>query len=347
MSDNYKKFKGLIIGGGSIGERHLYNLKNLGLKNLAVYDLDKKRVKQLSKKYNVLGFYDLDSALSIEPNFSIIGTFPTSHVKIGKICVNSNSHIFIEKPISNDLQGIQNMLKIAESKKLSVAVGYNLRFDKGLQLLKRKLYEGKIGKSLSVIAQFGHHIKFWRPNTDYKTHYILRKGSGIILDGSHEYDYLRWILNSEVSSVYCQTKKIGNVKTETESIASILLKFQNNIIASLNIDYVRPNYERECHVIGENGDLKWRYDLSTSAASNYRKKVNSKLIIRTLSTNSETIFHNNIRVNDMYVAEMKDFLDSILYGRKPAVDGWDSVKTLKIGLAALESSKKNKVIKID
>lgn len=340
-----KKFKGLIIGCGSIGERHLYNLKSLGIK-LAICDIDKKKVDQLSKKYNVSGFYDLNSALSMEPDFSIIGTFPTSHIKIGNICIKSGSHIFIEKPISNNLQGITEMLKTAESKKLKVAVGYNMRFDKGLQLLKKKLHEGKIGKNLSVITQFGHHIKFWRPNTNYKTHYILRKGSGIILDDSHEYDYLRWLLNSEVSSVYCQTKKIGNIKTETESIAAILLKFKNNVMASLNIDYVRPNYERECQIIGENGDLKWKYDLSKSVSSNYDKKANSKLVMQTLSNNTKTVFHNNVRVNDMYVAEMQDFLSSISHDRKPSVDGWDSLKTLKIGLAALESARKNEVIRM-
>ena len=143
MKKNFQNLSALIIGCGSIGERHLYNLKNLGIEDISICDKNPKRLSSLSKKYLVKSFSDLNTALSLKPKFSIISTFPNSHLQIANSCIKSNSNIFIEKPISSDISGIIKMLNTAKSKKLKVAVGYNLRFDKGLNLLKQKLQQKK------------------------------------------------------------------------------------------------------------------------------------------------------------------------------------------------------------
>jgi predicted dehydrogenase len=238
------------------------------------------------------------------------------------------------------------MLKKAKTKKLKVAVGYNLRFDKGINLLKHKLQQKEIGKPLSILITFGHNIKFWRPGTNYKNHYILKKGGGIILDGSHEYDYLRWLFEDEIKSVYCQTRSTDSIKTETESFASIMLKTKKGLIANLNIDYLRPFYERSCYIIGEKGSLRWEYNLTKSAWSTYTQKVNSKVTLQLLSKSSSQVFNNIIRVNDMYINEIRNFVESIVLNKKPLVDGFDGLNTLRLGVAALESAKKKKIISL-
>ena len=88
----------------------------------------------------------------------------------------------------------------------------------------------EIGKPLSILIKFGHNIKFWKPGTNYRNHYILKKGGGIILDDSHEYDYLGWLFDDEIKSVYCQTQKTNSIKTETESFASMILKTKKGLI---------------------------------------------------------------------------------------------------------------------
>jgi predicted dehydrogenase len=346
MKNNYNNLRSLIIGCGSIGERHLHNIKKIGIKDIGILDTNKTRVDSLSKKYSVKKFYDLDSALSFKPDFSIICTLPESHIPIANSCINSDSHVFVEKPLSSNLKNVIPMLKKAKTKKLKVAVGYNLRFDKGINLLKHKLQQKEIGKPLSILITFGHNIKFWRPGTNYKNHYILKKGGGIILDGSHEYDYLRWLFEDEIKSVYCQTRSTDSIKTETESFASIMLKTKKGLIANLNIDYLRPFYERSCYIIGEKGSLRWEYNLTKSAWSTYTQKVNSKVTLQLLSKSSSQVFNNIIRVNDMYINEIRNFVESIVLNKKPLVDGFDGLNTLRLGVAALESAKKKKIISL-
>ena len=346
MKNNYNNLRSLIIGCGSIGERHLHNIKKIGIKDIGILDTNKTRVDSLSKKYSVKKFYDLDNALSFKPDFSIICTLPESHIPIANSCINSGSHVFVEKPLSSNLKNVIPMLKKAKTKKLKVAVGYNLRFDKGINLLKHKLQQKEIGKPLSILITFGHNIKFWRPGTNYKNHYILKKGGGIILDGSHEYDYLRWLFEDEIKSVYCQTRSTDSIKTETESFASIMLKTKKGLIANLNIDYLRPFYERSCYIIGEKGSLRWEYNLTKSAWSTYTQKVNSKVTLQLLSKSSSQVFNNIIRVNDMYINEIRNFVESIVLNKKPLVDGFDGLNTLRLGVAALESAKKKKIISL-
>lgn len=345
MKKFHNDLKGLVIGCGSIGERHLHNLKKIGINNLAIFDENKRRVNELGLKYRSEKFYDLKSALSYKPDFSIICTYPDSHLRIANYCIDICSNIFVEKPLSSNLNGVEKMLKRAHSKNLKVAVGYNMRFDHGLRFLKNKLDKGVISTPLSILAESGHNIKFWRPGTDYKYHYILRKGGGIILDGSHEYDYIRWLLNDEVKSVFCQTRKMASIKTETESIASIILKFRKGTVVSLFIDYVRPLYERQCHVIGEKGDLKWKFATKRSSWKDYDSLSDSTVRINLIGRESGV---NNflIPTNQMYLDEMTSFIQSIIEHKKLIVDGWEGLKTLKIGIAALQSARTNKVVSL-
>ncbi len=337
--------KALVIGCGSIGQRHIHNLKKLKLKNLVAYDIDKNKIKFCSKKYNIQTFSDLNSALSFKPDFSIICTFPSSHLTLANTCIDNNSHIFVEKPISNSINGLAKMLTKASSKKLKVGVGYNMRYDDGLRHLKTILLKKEISSPLSIFTEWGHNIKLWQKNSNYKNHYVLKKGGGIILDDSHEYDYLRWLLNDEVKSVYCQTKKINDPKTQTESLASIILKFKKGCIANLLIDYVRPKYQRMCHVIGEKGDLLWEFKIQNKKR-NYSTKVKSTVTTNLLKNNITKTNNFLVRLNDMYIKELQNFIQSVKNKNEPNANGWDALKTLKIGLAALESAKKDKVIRL-
>ena len=311
MKNKNHNMKALIVGCGSIGTRHLHNLKTLGFSDIAICDEDKKRIDELSEKYKVKKFHDLDSALSFEPNFSIICTYPNSHTKLASMCIDANSHVFIEKPISSDINGVEHMVRKADAKKLKVAVGYNLRFDPGLNLLKKNMKKNKIFQPLSILSEWGHNIKWWRPGTDFKNHYILQKGSGIILDDSHEYDYVRWLLDDEVESVYCQTRKSMSIKTQTESIAAIVMKFKRGTIATFVIDYMRPYYERRCHVIGEKGDLKWEFMPKSGSWKEYGAKANSTVTSRFVNHAKIQTQNFGVKLNDMYINEITDFINSI------------------------------------
>ena len=149
--------KGLIIGCGSIGERHLYNLKKLGIRNIAIHDMDATKMNLLAKKYKVKKFDSLEVAIE-NSNFSIICTPSDSHMNITRKCINSGLHTFIEKPISNNINGVEKLLKYADRNNLNVSTGYNMRFDKSLNFIRHGLQKKSCGNILSVFCQWGNNI---------------------------------------------------------------------------------------------------------------------------------------------------------------------------------------------
>ena len=338
----FEKLSGLVIGGGSIGQRHIFNLQRLGVRNLSIYDSNELVSKNVSKKFNISRFVNFESALASNPDFSFICTFPSSHVKFSKKCLLNGSHIFIEKPLSNNNQGIKSLKAVSIKKRMKIAVGYNLRFEPCIQFLKKK-YGDK--PPLFILSQFGNHISKWRPGTNFKDHYVLKKGGGIILDSSHDYDFIRWLIDDKVISVFCNSRKEESISSETESIASINLKFKNGVIATIILDNLRPNYHRTCEFFFNNSILKWSFLPKTHTWRDYNASAYSEIVSQ--KNNSKKILKKfTYDFNQTYILETKDFLNSILFDKKPQVDIDDAYNSLQIGLASIESSQKNKEIKI-
>jgi len=296
--------------------------------------LDFKRRDLIKDKYHITVFDDVKQALSKNPDLVFICTPPSAHIKIALEAVKNNAHVFIEKPLSNSLNKVDELNKIAKKKNLQIFVGYCFRFHKGLQLVKKMVDEQKIGKILSIRAEFGQYLPDWRPWQDYKKSYTAKKdlGGGIILDGSHEIDYARWLIGN-VESVFCFADKISSLDVETEDVAEILLKFKNGAIGEIHLDFIRPGYTRNCEILGEKGVIVW--DFAENVVKIYDLKRKKWEVIKTPSD-----------TNDMYVDEVEHVINAIKMGKKSLIDGFDGEKTLEVVLAAKESADSCKVIKI-
>ena len=168
--------KFLVIGCGSIGERHIRNLKTISKRNkIIAFDVNIKRLKLMEEKYQVESVSDLTEAFKYKVDGALICAPPSLHIEFANEVIKYNIPLFVEKPISHNLEGVDNLIKKAERKKLPVLVGYNLHFHPGLNLVKTLLGEKKIGKILSVREEFGQYLPDWRPWQDYRQSYTAKK----------------------------------------------------------------------------------------------------------------------------------------------------------------------------
>ena len=260
-------------------------------------------------------------------NSFVICTPPDSHIKYIKKAIANNAHIFVEKPFSNTLDGVDEVITGAKKKNLILQVGYQFRFHPGLRLTKQLLDEGRIGKLLSIRAEFGYYLPYWHRQEDYRNLYVghSKEGGGILLDASHEVQYICWLANSYPVSIFCQYSKISNLDIDTEDNADIILKFPNNITANIHLDMINRTYTRYCELVGEKGTLKW----------NFKKDF--------IELNTEKI---SFTTTDPYLEEIRDFIDCCLNKKEPSIDGQEGVKILRIILSAKQSGLKNTVIKV-
>lgn len=311
-----------LFGCGSIGERHANNLKTLGYDVDHVFDTNFKKRDTLSKTIGAKPINDPEEGL-INSDAVFICTPPDSHTDLIQSAILSGAHVFVEKPISNSEAELVGILKLADEKHLKVMVGYMLKFHPTFIKMKELIDSGRIGRILSVQSQFGYLLSKWRPETNYDKSYFARyeSGGGILLDASHELDYIRWIFG-DPTSVYCKISHLSDLDIETEDQAIIILESASGQIIEVHLDCIDYNYNRSCNVIGTKGTLNCNFE--------------GELII----TDDEGIHEMGepFELNDVYKREIKYFMDSIKTGSKIVNDGWSGLGTLKLVSEAKSSA---------
>jgi predicted dehydrogenase len=325
----------LVVGCGSIGARHIRNLKALKVGEIAACEPDERRLSTMRDQYSLSEvFPNLGDALSRGYEAVLVCTPPSSHIAIAREALEHGAHVFIEKPLSNTLDGVDDLIKRASKEKRVISIGYNFRFHPGLRMIKNCVAKKEIGNALTARAQFGQYLPDWRPDQDYTKSYTARSklGGGIILDGSHEIDYMRWLFGN-VREVFCYTRDTPNLKTDTEGIAEILLRFKSGCLGEIHLDYVRPGYARDLEIVGERGVIKWEYE--SNAVDKYLQETKEWQSIKLEGENT-----------DMYIAEIENFIASTKGFEEPFMSCIEGKKSLEVVLAAKESATTGRVIRL-
>jgi glutamate-1-semialdehyde aminotransferase/spore coat polysaccharide biosynthesis protein SpsF (cytidylyltransferase family)/predicted dehydrogenase len=324
-------YRALVVGCGSIGRRHARNLKSLGVEQLGFCDTSPEALKQCREELNGEIFSDYGQALQkFKPDIALICTPPVYHVEEALAALQAQAHVFIEKPLSHESSGIQVLIAEARRRDRNVQIGYNMRFHPGLKILKELIDSGKIGRVLWLNAEAGQYLPDWRPWQHYRESYSARHelGGGIILDGSHELDYICWLLGRP-TEVLCRAEHLSSLDVDVEDSAWIYLSFPEKRRAELHLDFVQRVYARTCKVVGETGTAIWDFNLQE---------------VRWFS--SEQPGWNSIpyifEANDMYVAEMRHFLKSLGTGTGPMIDLEQGRDVIRVVEAAKKSSEEGK-----
>jgi hypothetical protein len=164
------------------------------------------------------------------------------------------AHVFIEKPLSHESSGIEALISEARRRDRVVQIGYNMRFHPGLQILKELIDSGKSGRVLWLSVEVGQYLPDWRPWQHYRESYSARHelGGGIILDGSHELDYICWLLGRP-TEVTCRAEHLSSLDVDVEDSAWIYLSVSGAAARGTASGFRAAGYTRTCKVGGRDG----------------------------------------------------------------------------------------------
>jgi predicted dehydrogenase len=168
----------------------------------------------------------------------------------------------IEKPLATNLDAAAKISrKLAGAK--TVHVGYNLRFSESLQAFRAMIHGGLCGPVFSVRAETGQYLPSWRAGRDYRSTVSANasSGGGVLLELSHELDYVRWVFGG-VDWVQSWFGKVSSLEVDVEDTAHLILGVNNpengiELVVQVNIDFVRHDRVRTVTAVCENGSLRW------------------------------------------------------------------------------------------
>ena len=328
----------MIVGLGSIGKRHLRNILAIeNTKKLEIIIYSKQTKSYLSNHKNIKIFDTLDKCLLEKPDVGFITNETVHHIPIAIKLAKVGLDLFIEKPLSNKISNVKTFSKIVKTKKLITLVGCNLRFHRCINEIKNLIDQKVIGDIISVKVECGTYLPDWHPNENYSKSYASRDdlGGGIVLTCIHELDYLYWFFG-ETQEVFSMTGKYSNLKITASDLSAIILKFKNNIIAEVHLDYFQKPEARSCKLIGTKGTITWDSLSNEVKIYDFKKsKWKSKLKIKKYDK------------NEMYVKELEHFIQCVNKKKKTINDISQGEYVLKVALGIIKSSKLKKSIALN
>lgn len=325
--------KFLIAGFGSAGRRHMHNLLSMGEKDILLYRTHRSTLS-VDELEGMVVERDLSVALAHRPDAVIIANPTANHLEVAIPAAKAGCHILLEKPVSHNLDGIDELRSALKQGGGRLLVGFQFRFHPVFREIGRLLNSGAIGHPLSARAHYGDYLPGWHPWEDYRHSYSARSdlGGGAVVTLCHPLDYLRWLLG-EVESVTALSGKLSDLEIQVEDMAEIGIRFTSGVIGSVHVDYYQqpPSYHFE--IIGSAGTIRW--DQSDHIAHIFKASENKWENIKP---------PEGFDRSQLFVEEMKHFLDVIYGNAQPVCTLDDGVRILQMVLAIYESNKKGKVI---
>lgn len=216
--------KALVIGFGSIGQRHARLLQQMGVDTAVL----SRRALDYKPAYR-----ELVAALrSHAPDYVILANETRAHFETLNALADTgfSGRVLVEKPLFGHTQAVP------EHGFAALNVAYNLRFHPVLNQLKEALSGQKI---LSAQIYVGQYLPNWRPGTDYRTSYSASRaqGGGVLRDLSHELDYLIWLFGS-VQCVSAIAEKLSDLQIDSEDSVLMLARHARCPALTLQLNYL-------------------------------------------------------------------------------------------------------------
>lgn len=331
-----KPEKILLIGLGAIAKKHLLNIKKL--LPFSIVGVLHHSIKKQTKNKNIdHNFYNLSDAINFNPNAAIICSPANTHIDFAVKLAKKKVNLFIEKPLSINLNKVNKLIDITNNAKLNIMLGYNLKFMSSYIKLKSLLKKKIIGDIYLVNAEVGQYLPEWRKEVKYYDSVSAKKefGGGALLELSHEINYI-YNLFGMPSSVYACGGTYNFKDIDVEDLVTMTMQYEKkNIIVNINLDFIQRVPSRQCKFIGSKGTIIWNL-------------LKNEIEIFKIKTNKWKIIEHSpiVDIYASYFNEIKYFINLISKPKKNISDLSEGIDTIKIIQCSKKSIKLKKEINI-
>lgn len=349
-----------IIGVGAIATMHARAIQDLAgrVELVAANCRTKDKGEKFAKEWNCRWFSDYEAMLDdAKPDLVSICTPSGAHLEPTQACAKRGIHVLCEKPLEINVERIDRMIEAAREGGIQLGGIFPQRYNPVVGVLRDAIARGRFG-TLAVISVA---VPWWRDDAYYAPERwqgtaALDGGGAMMNQSIHSIDLLQWLgaaaspdIDAQagpLEEVFCYTAKRGHDESliEVEDTATAVGRFRDGTLAQiLAATSMYPGTLKEVTVAGRDGTVRivedtlteWSFRNEFDEDKAIREKYGAKTAHGGGASDPMAINHG------LHTANLKDFLDALDSGVKPAIDAHEARKAVAIIQACYESMQKN------
>lgn len=316
-----------VLGVGYWGPNTVRNLRNIeNCKLKYVCDMNTERLEFIKKNYpdqyvttdyqELLNDDDLQAVCIVTP--------VTTHKKLGIEFLEKGKHVFIEKPLTFNVQEAKDLVECASKKKKTLCTGHIFQFHPAVQKMKEIIESGELGKINYISAS------------------RMNQGAGkyevdVSWDlATHDLSIINYLMPEIPNRVSAFGK---NHTVELNDTVTLRLDYENNAYSMIEVSWLSPFKHRVMRIFGSKGTLVFD-EMAENKLIHYGLGIDDRDKGQgsgSLAYREGTKSIVELPPTEPLKAELINFIDSCQSKTKPIADGVSGLNVVRILSAGAES----------
>ncbi len=343
----------LVVGVGSIGERHVRCFTATGRAELAVCETNPELRRTVAVRYGCANAYaDLDAALKNQtqwrPDLVLIATPAPLHVPMAAAAAGAGLNLLIEKPLSTSTDGVDALVRLIAARKVHAAVAYTYRAHPIVRSMRAAIHSGRFGRPVQIVSVWGQHFPKYRPA--YRATYYRDRATGggaiqdvlthainageffvgpverVMADAAHQ--VLEGVEVEDTVHVIARHRGCSGVPPWPPTPAAGGRRYDGGVLGCYSLNQHQAPNENTITVICERGTA--RFDLNNSRWLSMTEPGNEWTVEQTFS----------LERDDIFIQQANYYLDMIEGKSAPLCTVEEALQTLKVNLTILRAAER-------
>ena len=323
------QLKVAVVGAGAMGMNHLRVLRDFNEEQVQLVGVAEPYEPQLMRatsRFNVAGYSDYREMIEqVRPDLVAVVVPTYLHFEVASFLLERGINVLIEKPITSTLEEALTLVQLAQARGAKIAVGHIERFNPAVIQVKQRLVAGQLGQIFHMHAR---RLGPFPPRI---------RDVGVTLDlATHDIDTMRYLADSEVERVFAETQK--RIHNKYEDAVLGILRFTNDVIGMIDVNWLTPTKVREISITGEKGMYLINYlTQDVYFYENDYTPTNWDTLRTFTGVNEGTMTRLKVQKAEPLRLEYEDVLAAICNDTLPTVTGEDGAAVLKVALQLVAS----------
>lgn len=318
-------YRVLVVGTGSIGERHVRCMLATGRTEVGICETNDGLRKEIAERYSVIGAYgSLAEAMQERWDAAVVATPAPSHIAIGVQLADAGVNLLMEKPLALTTDGVEEFIRKVRSKELTAVMGYVWRAHPLLAGMREFLLSGKLGKPVQIVVTCGQSFPFYRPAYREVYYADRAKGGGAIQDAmTHMLNAGEWLVGP-ITRLVADAEHMVLEGVQVEDTVHILTR-HGDVMGCYSLNQHQAPSETTISVICERGTARFEF-----AGQRWR-----------WMDEPEGQWHDEVVElkdrDEWFIMQEQRFLDTLAGKAEPLCTLEEGLQTLKVNMASLHS----------